>query len=143
MCCLPCKMVTSFTNFYATAIVGMWAAPGKVYKTESNNMFRNLSVMALLSQNVIFQFANANIPPSQQLKFNLSRMIRPWDFTFFAIPLALNTMMTACSPFSQKDVRHFIFQLLKPPSLKLPTLFSADKKEFVYNLKILHVSAEL
>ena len=31
------------------------------YKTESNNMFRNLSVMTLLPQNVTFQFANANI----------------------------------------------------------------------------------
>ena len=87
-----------------------------------------LSVMALLPQNVIFQFTNANIPPSEQLKFNLSRMIRPMDFTSYAIPLALNTRMTACFPFSQKEVRHFIFQLLKPPSLKLPTLFSADKK---------------
>ena len=115
-------------QIHATAIVGMWAALPKDYKTESNNMFRNLSVMALLPQNVIFQFANSNIPPSQQLKFNLSRMIRPLDFTFYAIPLALNTMMTACSPFSQKDVCHFIFQLLKPPSLKLPTLFSANKK---------------
>ena len=72
-----------------TALVCMWAALPKNYKTESNNMFRNLSVMALLPQNVIFQFANANIPPSQQLKFNLSRMIRldfhwTWtlDFTF-------------------------------------------------------------
>ena len=55
----------------------MWAALPKDYQTESNNMFRNLSVIALLSQNVIFEFANANIPPSQQLKFNLSRMIRP------------------------------------------------------------------
>ena len=54
--------------------------------------------------------------------------IRPLDFTSYTIPLVLNTMMTACSPFSQKDVPHFIFQLLKPPSLKLPTLFSADKK---------------
>ena len=80
------------------------------------------------SPNVIFQFANANIPLSQKLKFNLSRMIRPLDFTFYAIPLALSTMMTACSPFSQKDVRHFVFQPLKPPSLKLPTLLSADKK---------------
>ena len=69
--------------------------------------------MALLPQNVTFQFANANIPASQQLKFNLSRMIRPLDFTSYAIPLALNIMMTAYSPFSQKDVRHFIFQLLK------------------------------
>ena len=90
-------------------------------------MFRNLSVMALLPQNVIFQFENANIPSSQLLKFNLSRMIRQFDFTSCAIPLALNTMMTACSPFLQKDVRHFIFQLLKPPSLKLLTLFSAKK----------------
>ena len=114
--------------FHATAIVGMRAALPKDYRTESNNMFRNLSVMGLLPQNVIFQFANVNIPPSQQLKFNLSRMIRPLDFTSYAIPLALNTIMTACSPFSQKHVRHFIFQLLKPPSLKLPTLFSADKK---------------
>ena len=57
----------------------------KDYKTESNNMFRNLSVMALLSQNVIFRFANANIPPRQQLKFNLSRMIRPLDFTSYAL----------------------------------------------------------
>ena len=128
MCCLPYKIVTSFINFHATAIVGMWAALPKDYKTESNNMFRNLSVMALLPQNVIFQFANANIPPSQQLKFNLSHMILPLDFTSYAIPLALNTMMTACSPFSQKDGCYFIFQLLKPPSLKLPTLFSADKK---------------
>ena len=71
------------------------------------------------------------------------RMIRPLDFTSCAIPLALNTLMTACSPFSQKDVRHFIFQLLKPPSLKLPALFSADKKKTVYNLKILHVFADL
>ena len=44
------------------------------------------------------QFANANIPLSQQLKFNLSRMIWPLDFTFYAIPLELNTIMTACSP---------------------------------------------
>ena len=128
MCCLPYKIVTSFTNFYASAIVGMWAALSKVYKTESNNIFRNLCVVTLLPKNVTFQFANANIPPSQQLKFNLSRMIRPLDFTFYAIPLALNTMMTACFSFSQKDVRHFIFQLLKPTSLKLPTLSSADKK---------------
>ena len=128
MRCLSHKIVTSFTNFHATAIVGMRTALLKVYKTESNNMFRNLSVMALLPQNVIFQVANANIPPSQQLKFNLSLMIWPLDFTSYAIPLALNTMMTACSPFSQKDVRHFIFQLLKPTSLKLPTLFFADKK---------------
>ena len=71
MCCLPYKIVTSFTNFHATAIVGMLAALPKVYKTESNNMFRNLSVMALLPQNVTFQFANANIPTSQQYKFNL------------------------------------------------------------------------
>ena len=106
----------------------MWAALPKDYKTESNNMFRNLFVMALLPQNMTLQFVNANIPPSQQLKFNLSHMIQPLDFTSYAIPLALNTMMTACSPFSQKDVHHFIFQLLKPPSLKLPTLFSADKK---------------
>ena len=122
------KIVMSFINFHATVIVGMWAALPKDYKTESNNTIRNLSVMALLPQNVIFQFANADILPSQQLKFNLSRMTRPLDFTTYAIPLALNTMMTACSPFSPKDVRHFIFQPLKPPSLKLPTLFSADKK---------------
>ena len=122
----------------------MSTALPKDYKTESNNMFRNLFVMALLPQNVIFQFANANISPSQQLKFNLSRMIRPLDFTSYAIPLALNTMMTACSSFSQKDVRHFIFQLLKPPSLKLPSNPTlCRQKEFVYNLKILHVSAEL
>ena len=124
--CLPYKIVMSFINFHATAIVGMWAALPKHYKTESNNMFQNLSVTALLPQNVIFQFTN--IPPSQQLKFNLSHMIRPLNFTSYAIPLVLNTMMTACSPFLQKGVRHFIFQLLKPPSLKLPTLFSADKK---------------
>ena len=105
-----------------------WSNLPKDYKTELNNMFRNPSVMALLPQNVIFQFANANILPSQQLKFNLSRMIRPLDFTSYVIPLALNTMMIACSPLSQKDVRQFISQLLKPPSLKLPTLFSADKK---------------
>ena len=98
-------------------------------------MFRNLSVIALLPQNVIFLFANANIPPSQQLKFNLSRMIRPLNFTSYAIPLALNNMMTACFPFSQKDVCHFIFQLLKPPSLKLSTLFSADEKNSFIALK--------
>ena len=71
-------------------------------------------------------------------------MIRPLDFISYAIPLTLNTVMTACSPFLQKDVRDFIFQLLKPLLLKLPTLFSADKKqkEFVYNLKNLRVSAE-
>ena len=108
--------------------IGMSAALPKDYKTESNNMFRNLSVIALLTQNVIFQFANAYFPPSQQLKFNFSRMIWPLDYISYVNPLALNTMMKACSPFSQKDVRHFIFQLLKPPSLKLPTLFSADKK---------------
>ena len=128
MCCLPYKIVTSFTNFYATAKVSMWAALPKDYRTESNNTFRNLPVMALLPQNVTFQFANANIPPSQQLKFNLPHLIRPLDFTSYAIPLELNTIMTACSPFLQKDVYHFIFQLLKPPSSKLPTLFSADKK---------------
>ena len=75
-----------------SGIVGMWTALPKDYKTESNNMFRNLSVMALLLKNLTFQFTNANIPPNQQLKFNLSRMIRPLDFTFYAIPLALNTM---------------------------------------------------
>ena len=80
------------------------------------------------SQKRDFQFANVNIPPSQQLKFNLSRMIRPLDFNSYAISLAINTTMTACSLFSQKNVRHFNFQLLKPPSLKLRTLFSADKK---------------
>ena len=109
MCCLPYKIVTSFINFHATSIVGMWAALPKDYKAESNSMFRNLSVMALLPQNVIFLFANANIPPSQQLKFNLSRMIRPLDFTSYAIPLALNTMMKAYSPFSQNDVHNFNF----------------------------------
>ena len=86
------------------------------------------SIRYVLPQNVIFQFANANISPSQQLKFNLSRMIRPLDFTSYAIPLALKTMMTTCSPFSQKNVRHFIFQLLKPTLLKLLTIFSAEKK---------------
>ena len=65
MCRLPYKIVTSFTNFHATAKVGMWAALPKDYKTESNNMFQNLSVMALLPENVTFQFANVNIPPSQ------------------------------------------------------------------------------
>ena len=125
---LTYKIVTSVTNFHATAIAGMWAALPKDYKTESNNMFRNLSVMALLPLNVIFQFANANIPPNQQLKFNLSRMIRPLDFTSYAIPLALNTMITACSLFSQKDVRPFIFQLLKPSSLKLSTLYFLQTK---------------
>ena len=125
---LTYKIVTSVTDFHATAIVGMWAALPKDYKTESNNMFRNLSVMALLPQNLIFQFANANVPPSQQLKFNLSRMIQPLDFTSYAIPLALNTMMTACSSFSQKDVRPFIFQLLKPSLLKLSTLYFLQTK---------------
>ena len=43
--------------------------------------------------------------------------------------------LTACSPFSQMDVCHFIFQLLKPPSLKLPTLFSADKKNLFITWK--------
>ena len=81
-----------------------------------------------LPKNMIFQFANANIPLSQQLKFNLSRMIRPLDLISCAVPLSLSTMMTGCSPFLQKDIHHFIFQLLKPPSLKLPTLFSTDKK---------------
>ena len=80
----------------------MWAALPKDYKIESNNMFQNLSVMALLPQNVIFQFANANAPPSEQLKFNLSRMIRPLDFTSYAIPLALKTMMTAYVLHSRK-----------------------------------------
>ena len=61
-------------------------------------IFQNLSFMAL-PKNVTFQFANADILPSQQLKFNLSRMIRPLDFTSYAIPLVLNTIMTACSPF--------------------------------------------
>ena len=125
---LTYKIVTSVTDFHVTAIVSMWAALPKDYKTESNNMFRNLSVMALLLLNVIFQFANANIPPSQQLKSNLSRMIRSLDFTSYAIPLALNTMMTACSPFSQKDVRPFIFQFLKPSVLKLLTLYFLQTK---------------
>ena len=130
MCCLPCKTVMSFTNFQATAIVGMWAVLPRGCTTESNKMFRNLSVMALLAKNVTFQFANANISFSQQLKLNLSRIIRP--FTFYAISFALDTMMITCSSFSQKDDRHFIFLLLKPPSLKIPILFSADKIEFVY-----------
>ena len=128
MCCLPYKIVTSFTNFHATAIVGVWLTLPEEYKTESNNMFQNISVLALLPKNMTFQFTNANIQPSQQLKFNLSCMIQPLDFTSYTIPFALNTMMTACSLFSQKNGRHFIFQLLKPHSLKLPTLFSADKK---------------
>ena len=138
MCCLPYKIVTSFTNFHATVIVGMWAALPKDYETESNSMFRNLSVMALLPQNVIFQFADANIPPSQQLKFNLSRMIRPLDFTSYAIPLAPNTMMTACSPFSQIHL-----SALEATFIKTSNPILCRQKEFVYNLKILHVSVEL
>ena len=113
----------------------MWAALPKDYQTESNNMFQNLSVMALLPENVIFQFANANIPPSQQLIFNLSRMIRPLDFTSDAIPLALNTIMIACSPFHLSALEAIFIKTSNP--------ILCRQEEFVYNLKILHVSAEL
>ena len=142
MCCPPYKIVTSFINFHATAIVGMWAALPKDCKRESNNMFQNLSVMALLSRNVIFKFANANIPPSQQLKFNLSHMIRPLDFTSYAIPLALNTMMTAFSILA-KGRSPFHLSALEATFIKTSNPILCKQKEFIYNLKILHVSAEL
>ena len=67
MYCLPYKIATLFTNFHVTAKVGIWAVLLKNGKTASNNMYRNLSVIVLLSKNVSFQIANANIPPSQQL----------------------------------------------------------------------------
>ena len=131
MCYLPYKIVTSFTNFHATAIVGMWAALPKDYKTKSNNMFQHLSVMALLPKNVIFQFANANIPLSQQLKFNLSHMIQPLDFSSYAIPLALNTMMTACSPFLQKGYSPFHFSALEATFIKTSNSILYRQKEFI------------
>ena len=129
MCCLPNKIVTSFINIHATTIVGMWAALPKDYSTKSNNMFRNLSVMALLPKNVTFLFANASIPPSQQLKFNLSRMIRRLDFTSYAIPLALNTMMTACSPLSQKRLSPFHLSGLEVTFNKTSNLILCRQKE--------------
>ena len=141
MCCLPYKIVTSFTNFHATAIVSMWATLPKDYKTESNNMFQNLSVMALLPQNVTFQFAN--IPPSQQLKFNLSHMIWPLDFTSYAIPLALNTMDDSMFSILAKGHLPLYLSAFEATFIKTSNPILCRQKEFVYNLKLLHVSAEL
>ena len=46
----------------------MWAVLSKDCKTESNNMFRNSSAMALLSKKVTLQLVRANILTSQQLQ---------------------------------------------------------------------------
>ena len=90
------NVIYQFSYFHATAIIVTWAVLPKdwytfkfiytslwevrptdwyKYKTESNNMFRNLSVVAFLSKSVTFQFENANLSPSQQLKLNLLRVI--------------------------------------------------------------------
>ena len=103
----------------------MWAALPKDYKTESNNMFQNLSVMALLPQNVIFQFANANKSTTQ-----IQSLMHD-----SAIGLHLLRNPTCAqhyddSMFSILEKRRSPFHLsaLETPSLKLSTLFSADKK---------------
>ena len=101
----------------------------------------NLSVIALLSKHFTFQFENANIPPSQQLKLILLRMIRLLDFFSYAIPLVLNTMMIACYQFSQKKVCYFIIPLLKPSLLSFQP-YSLQTKRNCFKLKFSYVSAE-
>ena len=133
MYCLPHKIVTSFTNFHTTAIVGMWAVLPKDCETESNNMFRNLSIEAILSNNVLSQFANANIPPSQQPKRNFLPTSRPLDLNSYAILFRPNTTVIACSPFHLSAVAATFFKISNP--------ILCRQKEFVYNLKIPHVSA--
>ena len=120
----------------------MWAALPKDYKIESNNMFRNLSVMALLPQNVIFQFANANIPPSQQLKFNLSldSVIR---LHHLRNPTCAQHYDDSMFSILVKGRSSFHLSALEATFIKTSNPILCRQKEFVYNLKILHVSTEL
>ena len=95
-------------------------------RTESNNMFPNLSVLALLPTNAHFLLVSANLPP--RLITSLLLLIQPLDFIFYKILPALNTMMTADFVFLPKAAHLFIYLLLKPLSSKLLTPPSADKK---------------
>ena len=67
-----------------------------------------------------FQFVNANLPPSQLPKLNFL-FIR----TAIRLHLLCNPICTQHYENSMFYVRHFIFSLLKPPSLKYPTLKTA------------------
>ena len=65
---------------------------------------------------------------TQTLIPSLLLLIQPLDFIFYKILPALNIMMTADFLFLPKAAHFFIYLLLKPLSLKLLTLSSADKK---------------
>ena len=121
----------------------MWAALPKDYKTESNNMFRNLSVMALLPQNVIFQFANANIPPSQQLKIQFLTHDSAIGLHLLRNPTCAQHYDDSMFSMLAKGRSPFHLSALEATFIKTSNPILCRQKEFVYNLKILHVSAEL
>ena len=110
MCCLPYKIVTSFTNFHATTIVGMWAALPKDYKTESIHYGTSFS-----KQFLPIHKCKYSIKSTTQIQYlmhdsaiGLHHQRNPtcaqhYDDSMFSI-LARN-------------VRLFLFQLLKPSSL--------------------------
>ena len=97
--------------------VGKWAVLPKGCRTESNNMFPNLSVLALLPKNAYFLLVGANLPP--RLIPSLLLLIQLLDFIFYKILPALNIMMTADFLLLPKAVHLFIYLLLKPLSSKL------------------------
>ena len=96
-------------------------------RTESNNMYPNLSILALFSKNAYFLLVGANLPP-KLIPSLLLLLIQPLDFIFCKILPALNIMMTAGFLFLPKTAHLFIYLLLTPLSSELLTPPSADKK---------------
>ena len=137
---LPYKIVTSFTNFHATAIVGMWAALPKDYKTESNNMFRNLSVMALLPQNVIFKSKYSTKSTTQIQSLTHDSAI---GFHLLCNPTCAQHYDDSMFSILAKGRSPFHLSALEATFIKTSNPILCRQKEFVYNLKILNVSAEL
>ena len=100
--------------------------------------------MALLPQNVTFQFANANITPNQQLKFNLSHMIRQAiGLHLLHNPTCTQHYDDSMFSFLAKGCLPFHFSALEATFIKISNSIHCRHKEFVYYLKLLHVSAVL
>ena len=99
--------------------------------------------MALLPQNVTFQFANANIPASQQTQIQ--------SLTHdSAIGLHLLRNLTCTQHYDDsifsilaKGRSPFHLSALEAIFIKTSNPILYRQKKFVYNLKILHFSAEL
>ena len=136
MYCLLYRKTTWFINSHATVTVAMYAVLPKGCRIESNNMFPNLSALALLPKNAYF-FARRCESSTQTNTQSLASDSAIGHHLLQSPTCAQHYDDSRCSVLGQGR-SSFHLSALEVTFIKTSNPAFCDKKEFVYSLKIVH-----